>query len=125
MAGAARVTVADACAKQPGDIGRVGNLGLVQVVVEVVARAVEEQADVQGLAAWRRLAKPRRQAQRIMVAPRLLALAQEVVLDLFDTLRQTPLQRKLRGIAHRLFYWGHDCGSGNCSGVLIGYSGLP
>ncbi|MNH11185.1 hypothetical protein D3C79_706930 [compost metagenome] len=46
MAGASCVTDTDACAKQPGDIGGVSDLGLEQVVIEVVAGAVEKQADV-------------------------------------------------------------------------------
>ncbi|MOA61152.1 hypothetical protein D3C78_1862180 [compost metagenome] len=55
MASTAHVTGADARAKQPCDISGVSDLGLEQVVIEVVARTVEKQADVNSLAAGRRL----------------------------------------------------------------------
>ncbi len=75
MRGATGMPVTDRGAKQPRDIGRVRRTGLVQIVVEVIAGAVEEQADMQGLATRRRNPVTGRQAQSILIAPFLLALA--------------------------------------------------
>ena len=85
--GTTGMPVTDRGTKQPRDIGRVRRTGLVQIVVEVIAGAVEEQADMQGLATRRRNPVTGRQAQSILIAPFLLALAQDILLHLFDTAR--------------------------------------
>jgi hypothetical protein len=88
--------------------------------------ALEEQADVQGLAARRHQPAPGRHAQGIVVIRLQLTLAPVILIDLRDVARQTALDRKRGWVPKRsVFYFGHDGGSGNCSGVLIGYSGLP
>ncbi|MNI55261.1 hypothetical protein D3C73_1101990 [compost metagenome] len=88
--------------------------------------ALEVQADVQGLAARRHQPAPGRHAQGIVVIRLQLTLAPVILIDLRDVTRQTSLDRKRWRVPHRsVFHFGHDWGSGNCSGVLIGYSGLP
>ncbi|WP_229610947.1 hypothetical protein [Pseudomonas syringae] len=76
------MTITDGGAKQPGDIGRVRRAGCVQVVVQVIAGAVEKQADVQGLATRRQDPATRRQAQGILIVSLSLAMAMDILLDL-------------------------------------------
>ncbi|MNN25654.1 hypothetical protein D3C81_1391360 [compost metagenome] len=121
MGGAAGMAVADAGAEHPGDVCRVSGIRQVEVVIEVIAGAVEEQADVQGLAARRHKAAPGRHAQGIVVIRLQLTLAPVILIDLRDVTRQTSLDRKRWRVPHRsVFHFGHDWGSGDCSGVLIG-----
>ena len=86
------MAVANAGAEQPGDIGRVPGVRQVQVVVEVIAGAVEEQADMQGLAARRHHPAPGRHAQGIVVIPLQLALALDILLNLRGPAGQATLQ---------------------------------
>nr|WP_230203805.1 hypothetical protein [Pseudomonas syringae] len=97
------MTITDGGAKQPGDIGRVRRAGCVQVVVQVIAGAVEKQADVQGLATRRS------QAQGILIVSLSLAMAMDILLDLYRPAWQTALQRERRWIPDiGMFYFGHD-----------------
>ncbi|MNG07781.1 hypothetical protein D3C84_910990 [compost metagenome] len=103
------MAVANSRAKQPGNIGRVWRSGFVQVIVEVVAGAVEEQADVQGLAAWQHHTTTGCHGQGILIVTFLLPMARYVLLNLVCPTGQTPLQRKWRRIADAgMFHFGHD-----------------
>ncbi|MNI01454.1 hypothetical protein D3C73_542980 [compost metagenome] len=98
VGGTTGMAVANAGAKQTGDVGRMFGVGQVQVVVEVVAGAIEKQADVHGLAAGWQYAATCRDAQCIVVVTFLTVLAMQVLLDLRGPGGQAALQRELRRV---------------------------
>ncbi|RMQ32662.1 hypothetical protein ALQ07_200112 [Pseudomonas syringae pv. actinidiae] len=109
MRGTTGMTITDGGAKQPGDIGRVRRAGCVQIVVQVIAGAVEKQADVQGLATRRQDPATRCQAKGILIVSLSLAMAMDILLDLHRPAWQTTLQRERRWIPDiGMFYFGHD-----------------
>ena len=126
MARACGIAVTNAGAEHPGDIGRVLRVREIEVVIEIIAGAIEAQADMQRPAAGRYAPATVRHGKGIVVIAFPLVLPLAIALDLIRMTGQATLHRKLRRIPKGgMVYCGHDCGSGNSSGVLIGYWGLP
>ncbi|WP_345894159.1 hypothetical protein [Pseudomonas emilianonis] len=109
MPGATGIPIPDGGAKQPGDIGRVRLIGYVQVIIQIIASAVEKQADVHRLAARWRNPITGRQAQCILITSLQLALSKDILLNLFDAARQTSTEWKWLRIPNTgMFHFGHD-----------------